>query len=184
MITKSIKERMKEYFFLNPTKKLRVRHIEKEVKVPLPSVIRYAKELENEGILKKESVAGITLYSADRTSQEFLLEKRLFNIKSLYDSGLIECLIRGYSNPTIILFGSFFRGEDIEKSDIDLCIETPIKKEVGLKEFEKKLGKEIQIFKHRKISEISNKQLINSILNGFVINGLVMVFENERKHMG
>lgn len=184
MITKSIKERIKEYFFLNPLKKLRIRHIEKEVKVPLPSAIRYVKELENEGILKKDSIAGITLYSSDRTSQAFLLEKRLANIKRLYDSGLVDYLRKEYSNPTVILFGSYFKGEDVEKSDIDLYIETPIKETIALKEFEKKLGKDIEVFKHRKISEISNKGLINNILNGLVLNGFIEVFKNEGKHMG
>ena len=71
----SIKDRIKAYFFLNPTTRLRVRQIEREVKIPLPSAIRYTKELEKEGILKSQEIAGIRLYSADRTSKSFLLEK-------------------------------------------------------------------------------------------------------------
>jgi len=56
MKTYNIKEKIKEYFFMNPTAKLRVRQMERELKLPLPSVIRYCRELEKEGILRKESV--------------------------------------------------------------------------------------------------------------------------------
>ena len=122
MITNSIKERIRKYFFQNPTTQLRVRQIEREVKVPLPSVIRYCKELEKEGIIKKTETAGIALYSADRSSMRYLLEKRLFNIRLIFESGLLDHLIKEHSNPTIVLFGSYAKGEDIERSDIDLYI--------------------------------------------------------------
>jgi len=46
MKQKDIKQIIKEYFFVNPTTKLRVREIERTLKLSLPSVIRYCKELE------------------------------------------------------------------------------------------------------------------------------------------
>ena len=57
MTIKNIKDKIKEYFFVNPTVKVRVRQIERELKIPLPSAIRYVKELEKEGILKNEKIA-------------------------------------------------------------------------------------------------------------------------------
>src|SRR3989344_2445160 len=107
MNTKNIKSRIKEYFLLNPTTRLRVRQIERELKAPLPSVIRYTKELEHEGILQRIVIAQVVFYAANRTSSHFLQEKKLFNLRSLYNSGLIPFLIEGYSNPSIILFGSY-----------------------------------------------------------------------------
>ena len=92
MIRKNIKERIKEYFFLNPTAKLRVRQIEKKLKLPLPSVIRYCREFEKEGILTTIRIGNIVFYTADRASSKFLLEKKLFNIKRVYDSGLVDYL--------------------------------------------------------------------------------------------
>src|SRR3989338_8325899 len=123
MKTYNIKEKIKEYFFMNPTAKLRVRQIERELGLPLPSVIRYCSELEKEGILRKESVSGISAYSADRASKKFLIEKRLLNIKMMFESGLVDYIIREHFNPIIVLFGSYSKGEDIESSDIDLYIE-------------------------------------------------------------
>jgi len=177
MITNNIKEQIKNYFFLNSTTRLRVRQIEREVKVPLPSVIRYTKELEQEGILKSTSIANVRLYSADRTSQTFLLEKKLFNIRSLFSCGLVDFLVQEYSNPTIIVFGSYSRGEDVENSDIDLYLETQKKEIKSLGLFKKKLKRKIQLFKYKNIKEIKNKELANNIINGVILNGFIEVFK-------
>lgn len=179
MIRKSIKEKIKEYFFNSPTTKLRLRQIERAVKVPFPSVQRYTKDLEKEDILKSSDISGVKVYSANRSSKTFLIEKRLFNIKTLYQSGLIEYLVSEYSNPTITVFGSFSRGEDTESSDIDLYIETPEKIE-SVESFEKRLGKKLQLFVYKRISDVKNKELANNILNGVVLNGFLEVFY-ERK---
>tara|TARA_Y100000034_G_scaffold123048_1_gene169319 strand:- start:157 stop:690 length:534 start_codon:yes stop_codon:yes gene_type:complete len=176
MIRKSIKNRIKEFFFLNPTIRLRVRQIERQVKVPFPSVIRYTKELESEGILHSSKIADVTTYSANRTSKEFLLEKKLFNIRQLFSCRLINFLIEQLSNPTIVVFGSYSRGEDIEKSDIDLYIETTSKKKINYDKFEKKLQREIQVFIYPNIKKIENKELANNIVNGVVLNGFMEIF--------
>jgi len=176
MKTKDIRTKLKEYFFLNPTIKLRVRQIERELKVPLPSVIRYTKELEKEGVLKSIKIANITTYSADRSSKNYLLEKKLFNIHQLYASGLVDFLIEYFSNPVVVVFGSYAQGEDTENSDIDLYIETPAKKKINLDEFEKILQRKIQLFTYKSIHELENKELANNMVNGIRLNGLMEVF--------
>ena len=176
MKTYNIKERIKEYFFMNPTAKLRVRQIEREMKMPLPSVIRYCKELEKEEILKKESISGVSTYSADRNSKKFLTAKRLFNINLIFESGLIGHVVKEYFNPVIVLFGSYSKGEDIEDSDIDLYIETQKKQEFNLQKFEKILGRSIQVFNYRKIREVPNHHLSNNIINGITLNNFLEAF--------
>ena len=86
-------------------------------------------------------------------------------------------MIKEYFNPVIVLFGSYSKGEDIENSDIDLYIETPSKREIKPTEFEKKLKRKIQIFKHKKISEIKSKDLINNIINGVSLNGFIEILK-------
>ena len=176
MKRKDTKNKIKEYFFLNPTTKLRVRQIERHAKVFLPSVVRYTKELENEKILKKSQIANIRVYSADRISKQFLLEKRLFNIQQLFSSGLIPFLVEQLSNPTIVVFGSYSKGEDIEQSDIDIYVEFPSKKKVILDKFEKIFQKKIQIFICKNIQDVENKELANNIVNGTTLNGFLEVF--------
>lgn len=177
MKQKNIKQRIEEFFYLNPTIKIRVRQLEKRLKLPLPSVIRYCKELEKQGILKKTKTDNVAFYSADRTNKNYLICKKLFNIGSLYTSGLIDCLVEELSNPAIIVFGSYAKAEDIENSDIDLYIETPSNKKINLKKFEEKLQRKIQIFKQKNIREINNPHLSNNIINGILLNGFIEVFK-------
>jgi len=172
----SIKENIKAYFFTHPTARLRVRQIERELHMPLPSVIRYCRELHEENILKKEAISGVTLYAADRASKKYLFEKKLFNLRQIFESGLIDFFVREYSNPVIVLFGSYAKGEDIERSDIDLYIETAKKQEFDLQKFEKIFQRRIQIFNFRNIREVPNVHLANNIINGTILNNFVEVF--------
>lgn len=172
-IMSKIKQLIKEYFFLNPSAKLRVREIERTLKQPLPSIIRYCKELEKEKILKTFKLGNSNYYTSNG-SEKYLLEKKLFNIKQLYNSGLIDYIKQELSNPVIILFGSYLRGEDTESSDIDLYIQTPSKKIINYSNFEKKLSRKIQIFQHKNIKSL-NPHLANNILNGLVLNSYIEV---------
>lgn len=176
MKRKDIKQSIKEYFFINPGTSQRVREIERILKLPLPSVIRYCKELEREGILTIIRTGSVSFYTASR-NEKYLLEKKLFNIKSLYNCGIIEYLKRELSNPPIVLFGSYLKGEDMEDSDIDLYIETPSKKQINFDKFKKILKREIQIFQHKSLKEISNPHLANNIINGITINSYIEVFK-------
>ena len=177
MKTRNIKGQIKEHFFINPTSKLRVRQIERKLNLPLPSVIRYTRELEKESILQRVIIGKVVFYSANRSSKYFLLEKKLFNIKSLYLSELVDFLMKELSNPLIVVFGSYAKGEDIENSDIDLYIETPSKKKIALKKFENVLKRKIQIFAYSSMQKITNKHLANNVLNGFILNGFIEVFK-------
>ena len=164
-----------EYFFIHPTVKLRVRQIERVTKAPLPSVIRYTKELEKEEILKRSIVANVTLFCANRASKAFLLEKTLYNLRKIHASGLISFLQEELSNPAIVVFGSYAKGEDIEESDIDLYIETLSKKKIDVVKYEKDIGRKIQLFTYRKFCDIENKELANNIVNGIILVGFLEV---------
>jgi predicted nucleotidyltransferase len=175
MILDNIKFRILEYFFINPTKKLRIRQIARDTNSPLPSTIRYVKDLVKEEILRKEDIAKIVLYSANRSNKNYLLQKKLYNIESLYHSKIIDYL-KEYNAQIIILFGSYSKGEDIEESDIDIYIECKNLPE-DLTGFEKKLHRRIQLFKYKNILSIENKQLANNIINGLILEGYAEVFK-------
>jgi len=178
MKTQNVKTKIEKYFFLHPTKKLRVREIERNIKIPLPSAIRYVNELEGEKILRIIKISNIKLFSPDRTSVKFIRAKQLFNLKQIYDSGLLDYLKEKYFNPNIILFGSYSKGEDTEESDIDLYIETPSKiKNLSLSPFENKLKRNLQIFNYNHINDIKDPELKNNIFNGIRLNGELEVFK-------
>ena len=172
----NIKTKIKEYFFENPTAKLRLRNIERELNLPFPSVVRYCKELKDENILKVVEISDVKFYTATR-QEDYLLYKKLYNIRKLHETGLIDYLKKKLSNPPIILFGSYSKGEDLEDSDIDIYIETPSTKKIPLDMFAKQLKREIQITQHKSITEISNPKLANNIVNGITLNSFVEVFK-------
>jgi len=176
MKRRNIKQKIKEYFFIKPREKLRVREIERALKLPLPSVIRYCKELLEEDILKIIKTGNVVFYTGSR-SENYLLEKKLYNIKKLYTSGLVEYLKTSLNNPVLVVFGSYCKGEDVEDSDIDLYIESFSNNKIKVEKFEKKLGRKIQIFKHKNIKDIKNKHLANNIVNGVVLNNYIEVFK-------
>lgn len=176
MIKKSIKVKIKEYFYINPSEKLRVREIERALKIPLPSVIRYCNELEKENILKIIEIGNSRFYTASKNDQ-YKFDKKWYNIRKLYDFGLIEYIKTELSNPVIIVFGSYAKGEDVEESDIDLYIESPSKKKLNLEKFKKIFKREIQILQSKNITEIKNKNLANNIINGNILNNQIEVFK-------
>lgn len=129
----------------------------------MPSVKRHVLKLVEDNFVKPKKFKKFYLYFANRENKNFKLAKTFFNIKLLYNSGVIDCINKKLSFPTIVLFGSYSKGEDVESSDIDLFIESP-KRDIDLSRFEKKIGKKFQLFITKKIRELRNKHLINSII--------------------
>ena len=175
MITKSIKERIAAFFFEHPTRRLRVRRIEREARVPLPSAIRYAKDLTRDGILKRETESGVTFYSADRSNSTYLFEKRLWNLRHIRESGLLDRLREEYGRPTVVLFGSFARGEDTEYSDADLLVITPSTRHIIVDNPHWTGTRKLHILQHKSLREIPNKELVNNIANGIVLEGFLEI---------
>jgi predicted nucleotidyltransferase len=136
---------------------------------------RYVKELEQESLLRKIQISSVIFYSADRSSQLFLIQKKLDNLRKIYASGLIEHINQHLSNPSMILFGSYSRGEDIEASDIDLYIESA-QKTLNLKQFEKQLGRAIHLHIFESLTKIPRRELRNNIINGIPLSGFVEAF--------
>ena len=76
--------------------------------------------------------------------KKFIRMKRIYNLNSLYLAGLVDFLVKEYNNPeAIICFGSYSKGEDFEKSDIDIAIINGKEKDIALEKFEKNLGRKI-----------------------------------------
>ncbi|MGV8172113.1 MAG: nucleotidyltransferase domain-containing protein [Candidatus Woesearchaeota archaeon] len=179
MIINNIKTKIIEYFFINPTKKLRIRQIERETNSPLPSVIRYVKELIEEGLLKKEEISNITIYSANRMNPKYLLYKKLNNIESIYTSGILEYIESECSPDCIILFGSASKGEDIESSDIDLYVQSS-QKALDFRKFSI-LGRIISVFFEQNFNSLSI-ELKNNIINGIILKGYLIAYESDKNN--
>jgi len=150
----------------NPTTKFHIRELARFTKLNPNTVINILKDLQKEKMLKVEKKKYITEISANIENQEFINRKRIFNLSQLYDSGLINFLIKEYNPKAISVIGSYSKGEDIEKSDTDIIVIGEKEKYEDLTKFEKILSRKIHLIitEYKKISEEFYVNLINGII--------------------
>lgn len=169
-------------FFHEPEKSFHLRELARILNTSPSTISKSANELVSKDILKSESSRGFKLYKANTENPNFKEAKILYNITHLRESGLLIFLTEKLNYPkTIILFGSFRKGDNIPESDIDIFIETSSKKELNLEEYERKLGRKIHLFQlspnEIQNMKIKNKELLNNIINGIVLDGFFEVFK-------
>ena len=114
--------------------------------------------------------SGRSEISLDFNNENVVYMKRIFNLNSIYDSKLSSFLENKFPSATIVLFGSYARGEDTLKSDIDIAIIGAKEKDVGLERYEKILEREIILQFYDSFSKV-HKNLKENIFNGVVYSG-------------
>ena len=164
--------RVRALFFEHPMRGFSLREIERELKLGLPSVRAYVAQLAAEGIVASKKIQRMKLHFANLDSRQYRLQKSQYNVRKLYASGTIEQINKGFSHPTIVLFGSKARGEDLEGSDWDLYVESQEKK-ANMQIFG---PGEIQMHVFKRLSQVPNKHLRNNIINGIVLEGYLKVY--------
>jgi len=147
-----------------------IREISKKINLAPTSVRNNIKELLKEELIIEKKSRPFDGFVANRDSQKFKDYKQTYNLYSLI--GLKEELINKLGPRAIVLFGSYQRGEDIEKSDIDLLVISKIKKEINLKIFENKLHREIHLTFVDKLEDLE-KEVKENVKNGWVIYGRI-----------
>ena len=174
MLNKYNRYKLLKLFLDSPTESFRLREIARLTKISPPSVMGYLKEFEKDGLIKKQIKRKIPFYMAVRDSSSFILYKKISIFFELNNIGLVDYLWDKLSPETIILYGSFSKGESIENSDVDLFI-LGKDKNLELANFEKKLNKKIHLLFKESVKEIPN-ELKNNILNGIILRGYIKVF--------
>jgi len=157
-------------FFEDNYRRINVREYARIRRISPPNASSVLKKLHKEGLLIVEKELRYHFFSANRKSALFIFLQRAYYLEKL--ENLLGFLEKEFIAPMIILFGSLAKAEARRNSDIDLAIFSPSKKNVDLKQYEKKLGRNIQLltFKDRETLE-NNIDLLNSILNGIILRG-------------
>ena len=173
------KQRIAEVLFKYPEKEFSLSDLAKEAGVAKANIGRILDEFTNLGFISIEKLSKIWRIKANQTNWFYIRSKITYNLHFIYTSGIVEFLIDYFNNPkTIVLFGSFRKGEDLSNSDIDIAIESDDFKckTIGLRElsdFEKIIGRKIQIhIFNRKEIDIN---VFNNIANGIVLWGFLEV---------
>lgn len=173
-------QKILEVLYRFPEKEFSLSDIAKEAGVAKSNMGNILGEIESGGFIYVEKLIKIWRIRANRESLVYKRNKILYNLNFIYQSGLVEFLNQVYNNPRcIVVFGSFRRGEDISNSDIDIAIERDDVKEykiLGLRElseFEKQIGRRIQIHEFNKNNV--DLHVFNNIANGIVLIGFLEV---------
>ncbi|MCX6749354.1 MAG: nucleotidyltransferase domain-containing protein [Candidatus Pacearchaeota archaeon] len=175
MLQKSSMARVLEFFFIYPSKGHSLKDISKKVKLAHTSVKNNLNKLVGLNLIlesvEKKGKRKFPIYKTNRDDKILKNYKIAYNLSSILESGLIEFIEEKLMPKSIVLFGSYRKGEDLENSDIDLFIECK-EEELNLSIFEKKLGKKVQLhFKEN--FNLYPKELKNNILNGIVLSGFL-----------
>ena len=135
--------------------------------------------IEKEGLVKIKKAENMNLLSIEFNHDNLraIELKRVENLKLIYESGIVKLLEEIFPGCTIILFGSYSRGEDVwtnsidkHKSDIDIAIIGVNEKDIDLTMFDRLLERKISINFYKSFKGI-HKNLLDNILNGILLNG-------------
>lgn len=159
-----------EVFVDEPTKIHYIKEISRKINLAPTSVRKHLERLEKENLIIKEKGEIFFGFKANRDNEDFLFYKKISNITKIKESELLDFLINSIYPQTVILYGSYLRGEDIEKSDIDLFVISKIKKRLDLEKFEKILNRNVHLIIDKDFSKLS-KELRLEIINGLVLHG-------------
>lgn len=179
MLQKSNTFKVLECFMQKPNKEYTLKEISQTINLAHTSVKKNLNELiETKLINKKTETKGkrtYPTYKANKQNPQFTNYKKINNLTKILESNLTNYLKEKLMPKTIILFGSYERGEDEENSDIDIYVQAK-KEELNLKKYEKILQKKIQIQFNPKIETYPN-ELKNNIINGTKLHGYIEVFK-------
>ena len=126
------KVRILRLLFLHPAREYTEREIAKHIGMSPNTVNLTLSDLRDHHVLRYKRIGKTHAYSTDKNSAIFPILRRSFKEERGLRNDLIKT-IKNHSTKAIsvILFGSYARGEDTSESDLDLLIITDNKKDAG-----------------------------------------------------
>ncbi|MBI4171111.1 MAG: nucleotidyltransferase domain-containing protein [Candidatus Aenigmarchaeota archaeon] len=137
------------------------------------------KQLEKHEIITSEKKKNLIIFKT-RDTEEYREAKKLYNIQIIKNSGLLKYIGNRFRHPeAVVLFGSVARGEDTEKSDVDIFVLSSVKNEPDFSDFERKIGKKISVIvmTPKEFGEAKKKspEFVNNTVNGIILEGYLKV---------
>ncbi|MBU3905067.1 MAG: nucleotidyltransferase domain-containing protein [Nanoarchaeota archaeon] len=173
MIIKDNTYKVMKVFFDSPEESFYIRELSRITHLSPPGIIKIINNLKKEKLLKSEKTKTVENISVIK-DEKFIQLKRAYNIVSVQESELVKLIREKYEEPeAVVLFGSYSKGEDTSKSDIDIAIITKKHLDIDLSSFEKILQRKISIYEIQ--LKDSEKEFINSLANGVIMYGYLKV---------
>ncbi len=172
----NLQQEILRMLFVKAGESLNQRQIAKTLDVTPPAVMKALPQLEKEKFIKLEQDKESKRWSIElnRDNHRVMQLKRVDNIRQVYESGFADFIEKECAGATIILFGSYSRGEDTTTSDIDIAIIGRKEKEVNRELYEKIFERKINLNYYQSFKEI-HKNLKENLCNGIVLSGGVQL---------
>lgn len=151
---------------------LNQRQIASILNVTPPAIIKAVpllKKLDYIAVNKSKETKRLSI-ELNKNNYKIMQLKRVDNLKQVYESGFADYLEKEFAGGTIILFGSYSRGDDLINSDIDIAIIERKEKEISLVNYEKILERKINLNFYDSFEKI-HKNLKENLANGIVLFG-------------
>ena len=167
-------------FFKEPSQEHYLKEISRKAELAHTSVKKHLQKLVKESVIKetiqKKGSRDFPVFKANINGGAYVRAKKHYNLHTPSFYGLLNYISVRLSPRTIILFGSYARGADIEESDIDLFVECK-KQNINLTQYEqyKELNRKIQLHFEENFKKLP-KELKNNIINGIVLKGYLEAF--------
>lgn len=168
----NLQQEILKLLFVKAGISLNQRQISKILEVSPPAVMKALPKLEKVNLIKLHQDKETKRWSIElnRDRHQVMQLKRVDNLKNIYESGLADFLEKEFAGATILLFGSYSRGEDLINSDIDIAIVGRKDKLIDLTKYEKVLERKINLNFYDTFQNI-HKHLKENLCNGINLVG-------------
>lgn len=171
------------WFFSFPEAETGLNDLSSDLKISKTTAKKVINALEKEGFLVKKIYGKTWRITCNKTHYYNVTKKVAFNLSMIFESythGLRDDISKYASNPkSVILFGSYRKGDDTEKSDVDIAVEVSGNDDVKIIElgmintfgYRQNVPVNIYIFSRNK----TDINLFANIANGIILEGFLEV---------
>ncbi len=168
------------WFFSFPDAKISLTALSENLGIAKTTASVEVTRLAKEGFLFKEEIGRNWRIYCNQKHQYNFTRKIAYNLAQIYTSKIIEEVHAKIPHAkAIILFGSYRKGDDTEKSDIDIAVEVSGNETLKIKELmviptfghRKNVPVNIHVFSRKHI----NINLFSNIANGIILEGFLEV---------
>ncbi len=174
----SKEERVLELFLNEPSKHWHFFDIVKSAKISEAAAGKWLNKLKQEEIIRHINLKGkMPYFQANWEHPNYDNRKRIYSIQKLYETGLLKKLQCLKNAKTVIVFGSWYRGDWNTKSDVDIFV-LGDPEDLRFGRLWSGLGfqgkaRELQIHSYKSIKDIQNihSGLMKNVVKGYFVKG-------------
>jgi predicted nucleotidyltransferase/predicted DNA-binding transcriptional regulator len=168
------------WFLAYPTREIGLNDLSTSLGISKTNARKIVLGLVEDGFLKREVIGRLWRISCNQGHPFNYTKKIAYNLLLIYGSSILDVIHETTPNPrSITLFGSYRKGDDTEKSDIDIAVEVVGNEDIKLVKlgvipqlgYRKNVAVNLYVFSRNKV----DLNLFANIANGIVLEGFLEV---------